>query len=465
MLASALETYESWDLKKLSIPSRSRLYQLQPVGIRTPMVESLTGYIERLAEAHCVSPDVLISRTITPLLKQIFLKSRTSRDLRSLFDRATAINGTGNIAIDLVQALKNLTLLKDLDLLTMLFWAEVIPTRNLFRSQSAWCAVCYEEWRLTKQVIYKPLIWTINSVQVCPLHKRYLCLQCHHCQQKLPLLSWRSRPGYCSKCGGWLGMNLPVKSSSELINCSTLSEEELHSQTWIVEVIGELISSTLFFNSPPVKEEITKSLSLVIDIVTDGNIAEFASLIGIPKNTLWMWQTGKALPVLDMLLKICYRLEISLLDLLKPEQLAAKSFTKISHKTIRRSPTRRASPKLFDANQVQEALLTILASDNKPPLTMEEVATSLGCNRRTIFRHFPDLCRAISAKYRSYGKACHTEKIQQSCREVKQIVLKLHNQGEYPSEARVSEIMTHPGYLRYKQVRAALNETRREIRV
>ena len=51
MLASALETYESWDLKKLVIPSRSRLYQLEPIGIGTPLVESLTGYISRLAEA------------------------------------------------------------------------------------------------------------------------------------------------------------------------------------------------------------------------------------------------------------------------------------------------------------------------------------------------------------------------------------------------------------------------------
>lgn len=175
MLASALETYESWDLKMPVIPLWSNLYQIVPIGIRTPLVESLTGYIERLAEAHCIPPDVLISRTITPLLKQIFLKSRTSRDLRSLFDRATAINGTGNIAIDLVQALQKLTLIEDLHLLTLLFWSEIIPTRNLFRTQSAWCTVCYEEWRLAKQVIYKPLLWTINSVKVCPLHKIYLC--------------------------------------------------------------------------------------------------------------------------------------------------------------------------------------------------------------------------------------------------------------------------------------------------
>ncbi|MBW4562046.1 MAG: hypothetical protein KME32_13000 [Mojavia pulchra JT2-VF2] len=162
------------------------------------------------------------------------------------------------------------------------------------------------------------------------------------------------------------------------MDCLTLSQEKLQWQTWIVEVIGELISSTLSFNSPPAKEEIAKSLSLVINAVTNGNIAEFARLMGIPKNTLWMWQTGKALPVLDILLKICYCLEISLLDLLKPEQLATKSFTKISHKTIRRSPTLRASPKLFEANQVQDALLAILGSDNEPPLTMKEVATCLG---------------------------------------------------------------------------------------
>ncbi len=49
MLASVLETYESWDLKKVSIPSRSHLYQLEPVGIRTPMVESLTGYIRKIS--------------------------------------------------------------------------------------------------------------------------------------------------------------------------------------------------------------------------------------------------------------------------------------------------------------------------------------------------------------------------------------------------------------------------------
>ncbi|MGI2909472.1 hypothetical protein AABK37_40400, partial [Hassallia sp. VBCCA 56010] len=99
MLANGLVTYEFWDLKKLSIPSRSRLYQLEPVGIRTPMVESLTGYIERLAEAHCVPPDVLISRTITPLLKQIFLKSRTSNPSCGLWNTNLLLNAIAHFKV------------------------------------------------------------------------------------------------------------------------------------------------------------------------------------------------------------------------------------------------------------------------------------------------------------------------------------------------------------------------------
>ncbi|MBE9052414.1 hypothetical protein IQ243_18675 [Nostocales cyanobacterium LEGE 11386] len=79
-------------------------------------------------------------------------------------------------------------------------------------------------------------------------------------------------------------------------------------------------------------------------------------------------------------------------------------------------------------------------------------------DRRTIFRHFPDLCRAIAAKSCTYKKALHCKKIEQSCQEVQQIAFQLYNKGIYPSEARVAELITMPGYLRYKQVRAVLHE-------
>lgn len=50
MSAEELPTLEWWDLSRPKIPPRSRLYHLEPVGVGTPYVESLTGYMARLGE-------------------------------------------------------------------------------------------------------------------------------------------------------------------------------------------------------------------------------------------------------------------------------------------------------------------------------------------------------------------------------------------------------------------------------
>src|SRR5215472_3167550 len=56
---------ESWDLAIPPVPARSRLYCLAPMGIGTPEVESLTGYIARLAEAHSVTVADLVGAELS----------------------------------------------------------------------------------------------------------------------------------------------------------------------------------------------------------------------------------------------------------------------------------------------------------------------------------------------------------------------------------------------------------------
>ena len=46
-----LTIYNSWNITIPAIPARSRLFQLEPRGIGTPYVESLTSYIVRLARS------------------------------------------------------------------------------------------------------------------------------------------------------------------------------------------------------------------------------------------------------------------------------------------------------------------------------------------------------------------------------------------------------------------------------
>ena len=102
--------YEEWDLEEASVPPRSRLYHLKPIGVGTLYAESLTSYIVRLAEAHCVLPKILVTHEILPLL------GRPSRSETSSLYSYTAwsgnvqtLNGTSEISEKCVGALEKLT--------------------------------------------------------------------------------------------------------------------------------------------------------------------------------------------------------------------------------------------------------------------------------------------------------------------------------------------------------------------
>lgn len=58
------------DLTLPAMPLRSRLYPLKPIGVGTPLVESLTSYLTRLAYAHCVPVTKLAEVEIAPLLNK-----------------------------------------------------------------------------------------------------------------------------------------------------------------------------------------------------------------------------------------------------------------------------------------------------------------------------------------------------------------------------------------------------------
>ena len=59
--------YESWNLgSSAALPQRTYLYHMRPLGIGSMLVESMTGYIARLAEAHDVSPAMLLNRELLP---------------------------------------------------------------------------------------------------------------------------------------------------------------------------------------------------------------------------------------------------------------------------------------------------------------------------------------------------------------------------------------------------------------
>jgi transcriptional regulator with XRE-family HTH domain len=448
MKTGALLTYGNWDLTQPISPLRSHLYSLQPIGVGTSKVESLTGYVARLANAHCVSPGDLIAHECKSLVKQPQGKSY----LHQVSASTEVLNGTGSMASEVAQVLERLTLRQDLCHLTLLPWANVLPSKGLLRRSRAWCPACYEDWRENEKTVYEPLLWSLSAISFCPTHCQQLLLQCPHCQHQISALAWHSRPGYCSKCLQWLG--------STNTNDLTVDSDELEWQSWVGKNVGKLLAYTPSSTDLPERASVAWSLSICIAQTTEGNIAEFARRLGLLKSAVSQWCSGKAVPQLSVMLKVCRALDVNLVDfLLKPESLDRVKSLSTNSINSQHKPQQIKSP--FETTRLQQGLQFALTEET--PLPMKAVAQRLGYSVRSIRRRFPVLCSAISARYLNHRDKIRAAKVEQCCQEVQQVAVMLYNQGIEPTRSYVTQHLRKPAYFRDPVVTAALNTVRKEL--
>lgn len=195
---------------------RSILYNIEPIGIGTPFVESLTSYITRLAEAHCVLTGDLISKVYAPLLNKEYLSSISKRGGNGFFDSAIGINGLGKLAQEFSGLTNKFTGRTDLGFTTLQNWSDVLPYRGLLKKTKSWCPKCYEEFKLNDEVIYDPIIWNFQQINYCMKHKTPLVNICGNCNKTVPVINRKSAPGLCSRCENWLGLGLAFSSPTNV---------------------------------------------------------------------------------------------------------------------------------------------------------------------------------------------------------------------------------------------------------
>ncbi len=288
MLNEDFEVYDSCDLKRPSIPPRSRLYHLEPIGIGTPYVESLTSYIARLAEAHCLTPKILLEQEID----RINIKLSSQSKSFGIRQYSGEINGRGETASILISLLKELTLIKRLEWTTLVSLSEILPRKKLVKTIKAWCPFCYQDFVNQNRTLYEPLIWSVDVVKTCSIHKIPLANSCDRCKKQFPPLSSNSRVGFCPKCGQWLGQ----ENNENIHHVRRKVKSENRWDDYVNENIENLISASQCSIKTMPRELIAKSLNLCIELLTQGNIAAFSRLLNFPKNSVWMWSKGKSVP-------------------------------------------------------------------------------------------------------------------------------------------------------------------------
>lgn len=374
------------------LPPRSTLYCLQPIGIGSPSVESLTSFILRLTREHRVSLSSLLEQTIAPLSGKPYIINGGARVLSGAFGGYfRAMNSTGETAAEWLSYLETLTLRNDLFSLTLRRWRFILSPRGLVRVHKVWCPECYADQLKTRRVLYEPLLWSVAVVTVCPTHRRPLLSKCPRCRQNLFHLSRRARPGHCYRCGRELSVRSPVLLAAK--------DWEL----WIAEAIADLIADGRpDAKSVPTTQIVAQTLNVIVENMFEGNVAKFARTIGKQKNSVWGWFNGNSKILLKDLVNLCYCLQITLRDFLSgslsPEHLTVADFRPPLIQVERRQPSRQINRGLLEQN-----LLNILG--HQPVPSMQKVARLLSVDKRLLYRHFSEICRAIADKRKQASTA------------------------------------------------------------
>jgi AraC-like DNA-binding protein len=397
-----LGNYEEWDVTIPSLPPRSRLYRLEPIGIGTPSVESLTSYIARLADAHCVSPAILARQEILPLQCQLYTNPKYATTSRLHSSVSYTLNGASTTAKQWVEVLQMLTLRHDLRFLTMLTWDKVLALGRMLCKSKAWCSACYREWRQKGQIIYEPLLWSIAKVEICSQHQRPLTLRCPYCQSLQPLLSLTETrfalPGYCCSCQVWLGCESPP----EIAASRSISASHPDRPHWISESIGELLAAAPTLQREPQQEHMASLLNACVEKYTRGNMTALARLFKVPLVTLRGYILYGHVPHLDDFLRFCQTLSISPLELLTMNSFSPQRTSPFALDQI--VPLPRSERQLLTQDEIQLLQCTLrglLQEDAGPFPSLQEVARRLGCPIKILHTYAPDLCQAIMSRHQT----------------------------------------------------------------
>lgn len=388
------------------------MFHLKPIGIGTPYVESLTGYIKRLAEAHSVSVGILLSKEILPTIENNTNKRIWNANIYG--KRSRRINSVSCLSHNIIDVLSQKTLIEGLKSLTFL-WTDVIDNKYIFRDHQVWCPLCYQENLETKQSIYEPLLWNFKEVKTCKRHNTFLVDECPCCHNRLEILSNLSRPGYCNKCHAWLGQNNNENNQ--------IQENNLDWHNWVFDNIGNLIASpTVNFNSTYFV------LNLQNYLVKESiSMRKLAESIGVTHHTIRRWLDGRSLDLLDVL-TLSYVINYPLIDILNKEIIYPDAAP--ARKTLLVNKKRNKEPN--DYENIKLIITDVLESNKE--LSLRELSRQTGISDKSLRKYLPEEVIKLKSHNQETLKISKDKKIDL----IKETIMTLHQRGDRPSQKALS---------------------------
>lgn len=419
-----------WDTNEMPMLSPSTLYHIEPLGMGTPYVESLTSFLKRLAQAHHLTVAKLVS----------FCCTQTQEDLMpTTVHKLLWIDGITPFAEKWAHLVSKLTCQSAVIYLTMANWKGLLNGYKLLRHQQAWCPQCYEAWAKNGQPIYEPLLWRLQGVHICLVHRCPLVDCCPACSQRFVAITGNGTVGFCAKCRAWLGHEFRTSNT-----VATNPESEQFSQT-----VAQFLTLT-----PEIPQHNANAVVQTVEMLHWKRRMAYTHISGalqIGINPLQSLRAGQTLPNLNTLVRLSWLSEMNLPEILDssardslehstPSQFSSNAqkaayleqllvstdllpaFAHIAHTCglANAVELQRAFPEQYERlrarmnSEQEQALRSVLQRESI--VTVAQLARSRGEHQADLYRNFPDLCKQVMLAYHEQNKARCNQYLQEIIR-------------------------------------------------
>lgn len=292
---------------------RSVLHALEPIGLGTPEVESLTSYFCRLANSHACTTNDLTQLIIDKVAPGRWNAHQPDESKSRFVWHERSVSGVGEGALTWASVLSELTGILGLDRLTLLPMRSVLAPKALMALQARWCPNCFDDDQRCGRVPFFRLAWDIGVNKTCLKHRVPLVSNCGHCGRS----NVRNNanfviPGWCTACDHFLGCPEHVGPKQMNAEMDALSLEQSR-------MIGELLavsseSSGVGFQAD--LDSMHSAIERLTENLDGGVCAHFAKRIGMRKSTIHHWKTERSPLTFDAMTRVSMHCNLSLPQLL-----------------------------------------------------------------------------------------------------------------------------------------------------
>lgn len=350
-------------------------FHVMPIAVGTAEVECLSSLLHRASYAHGVSRFQFVSH----------LQSRWKTETGNHLPRCEELRWDGyspNVAIAL-SALEY-AFGYSLEGTTLIALQGICAGNSIgsIKHERCWCPACFKGDREAGRPPYDRLLWRVQGVDRCSLHKLRLRRNCPHCESGQTKDSSKVELDTCNTCG---------QSLSSLTSIGDYSPQPLFGEAQTEQLIlrlGELKGS------PP------GSLRLFLN-----NVSSPAKELGKHLGDIFHTRRCPILPQLTTLIAVATHFGVDIVQLItSPASAAAQSGLEIGNASPRkaRRPTShlRANRTAWFRNELEAAI-----ASGPPYPSTAQFCRSRDYSVTAASNSFPWLTGQLSALHREWKSA------------------------------------------------------------